>query len=155
MLSPLLDMGTRLKCEMNVKKPRGRNGGRPCKFEGGLIVVPVSIRADQAEWLKKQPNKSEAVRVALDLAIKADTLNKNKLVIKMKISELIENLKIFSEKYGDVKVVLFDLDTSLYFSLKSENIEAQRIENGDIRVSIGLNCWSEKNEKYSVVERPL
>lgn len=56
---------------MTTKKPRGRNGGRPCKFEGGLVVVPVSIRTDQAEWLDKQPNKSEAVRVALDLIIQA------------------------------------------------------------------------------------
>lgn len=54
---------------MTPKKPRGRNGGRPCKFEGGLVIVPVSIRTDQAEWLDKQPNKSEAVRKAIDLLI--------------------------------------------------------------------------------------
>lgn len=54
---------------MTTKKPRGRNGGRPRKFGGGLVVVPVSIRTDQAEWLNKQPNKSEAVRKAIDLLI--------------------------------------------------------------------------------------
>ena len=54
---------------MTPKKPRGRNGGCPCKFEGGLVIVSVSIRTDQAEWLEKQPNKSEAVRKAIDLLI--------------------------------------------------------------------------------------
>lgn len=63
-----------------TKKPRGRNGGRPCKFDGGLVVINANIRTDQAEWLDKQPNKSEAVRVALDKFIgeqnEDDTRNK-------------------------------------------------------------------------------
>lgn len=54
---------------MTTKKPRGRNGGRPCKFEDGLKLVHVLIRADQAQWLARQPNKSEAVRIALDALI--------------------------------------------------------------------------------------
>jgi hypothetical protein len=54
---------------VTTKKPRGRNGGRPCKFEGGLVVVNASIRTDQSQWLKQQPNKSEAVRLALDKLI--------------------------------------------------------------------------------------
>lgn len=49
-----------------TKKPRGRKGGRRVEFEEGLVVVNVSIRTDQAKWLDTQPNKSEAVRVALD-----------------------------------------------------------------------------------------
>lgn len=57
---------------MTPKKPRGRNGGRPCKFEGGLVVLPVSIRTDQAEWLNQQENKSATVRVALDKLIKEE-----------------------------------------------------------------------------------
>lgn len=54
------------------KKPRGRNGGRPTEFEGGLVVVNVSIRTDQAEWLARQGNKSATVRVALDDLIKKE-----------------------------------------------------------------------------------
>jgi hypothetical protein len=52
-----------------TKKPRVRNGGRPCKFEGGLSLIHVLIRTDQAQWLKRQKNQSEAVRVALDALI--------------------------------------------------------------------------------------
>lgn len=57
---------------MDSKKPRGRNGGRPCKFEGGLVILNASIRTDQAQWLRQQPNKSETVRVALDKLIKEE-----------------------------------------------------------------------------------
>lgn len=55
-----------------TKKPRGRKGGRRVEFEEGLVVVNVSIRTDQAEWLDAQSNKSASVREALDLLIKKD-----------------------------------------------------------------------------------
>lgn len=51
------------------KKPRGRKGGRRVEFEEGLVVLNVSIRTDQAEWLDTQPNKSATVREALDKLI--------------------------------------------------------------------------------------
>lgn len=57
---------------MTTKKPRGRNGGRRRKFDGGLVVINANIRTDQAEWLDKQPNKSASVREALDELIKRE-----------------------------------------------------------------------------------
>lgn len=54
------------------KKPRGRKGGRHVEFEEGLVILNVSIRTDQAEWLDTQPNKSATVRVALDKLIKEE-----------------------------------------------------------------------------------
>lgn len=54
------------------KKPRGRKGGRRVEFKDGLVVVNVSIRTDQAEWLDTQPNKSASVREALDKLIKEE-----------------------------------------------------------------------------------
>ena len=55
-----------------IKTPRGRKGGRKKIDEsrGGMVTVPVSIFSDQAEWLEGQPNKSAAVREAIDLKMK-------------------------------------------------------------------------------------
>ena len=73
----------------------------------------------------------------------------------MKISELTEALKRYEAKYGDVPVVLWDLDSSSYFSLTPENIEAQRMDDGSVRLSMGLNLWEDEGHEDEPKNRPL
>lgn len=72
----------------------------------------------------------------------------------MKISELVAALDSRMDKYGDIPVVLWDLDSSSYFSLEEKNIEAQRMGNGSIRLSIGPNFYGESHEDEPA-KRPL
>lgn len=64
----------------------------------------------------------------------------------MKISELLVTLKGMKKRHGDVPVVLWDMDSSSYFSLAVANIEAQRMGDGSVRLSIGPNYWGESHE---------
>lgn len=72
----------------------------------------------------------------------------------MNISEFITVLGEFVDKHGDVPVVLWDMDTGYYFSLSRENIEAQRMEDGSVRASIGPNSYRDPREDYPSL-RPL
>ena len=72
----------------------------------------------------------------------------------MKIGELIQVLKHYKEKFGNVPVVLWDLDSHFYFSLLRENLEAQRMKDGNVRVSLGPNYYGESHEEEPA-ERPL
>ena len=72
----------------------------------------------------------------------------------MKIGKLIQVLEHYKEKFGDVPVVLWDLDSHSYFSLLRENFEAQRMEDGRVRISMGPNYYDESHEEEPA-ERPL
>lgn len=86
-------------------------------------------------------------QVTVDFSARPDLL--------LKIGEMADrDFRTMQDKYGDVPVVLWDLDSSRYFSLAPENIEAQRMQDGSIRVSVGPNSYSdEKVDEPS--ERPL
>lgn len=71
----------------------------------------------------------------------------------MKISELIKKLKNYMVEYGDIPVVLYDLDTGDYFSLLSKHFEAQGVDDG-VRISIGLNSYQDRGEP-TPKKRPL
>lgn len=72
----------------------------------------------------------------------------------MTIGELVATIKTLKKKHGDVPVVLWDLDTGSYFSLAEANIEAQRMGDGSVRLSIGLNGWDNPSENEPT-KRPL
>jgi hypothetical protein len=55
----------------------------------------------------------------------------------MKLSQVIARLESLRDEHGDVPMVLYDLDTSLYFPLEHECFEAQRMDDGSVRVSVG------------------
>lgn len=70
------------------------------------------------------------------------------------ISQLIEKLQRRMDKHGDVPVALWDLDTTSYFSLSDDNIETQQMEDGSLRLSIGINNWDDPLERQPK-KRPL
>lgn len=70
------------------------------------------------------------------------------------ISQLIEKLQRRMDKYGDVPVALWDLDSSAYFSLSDDNIESQMMADGNVRLSIGVNNWDDPTEDQPK-KRPL
>lgn len=47
---------------------------------------------------------------------------------------------------GDVPVVLYDYDTSRYFTLTKQNFEFQRMKNNRIRISVGVNDYHDNKE---------
>ena len=70
------------------------------------------------------------------------------------ISQLIEKLQSRMDKYGDVPVALWDLDTCMYYSLSDDNIEAQQMGDGSVRLSIGVNDYGDPGEEEPK-KRPL
>lgn len=72
----------------------------------------------------------------------------------MKTSELIAALAALKEKHGDVPVVLWDMDSSSYFSLTPRSIEAQRMADDSVRISMGPNGWDDPHEDEPA-NRPL
>lgn len=72
----------------------------------------------------------------------------------MTIGGLVATLKKLKKKHGDVPVVLWDMDTSSYFSLAEANIEAQRMSDGSVRLSMGPNDWGDPSEDVPT-KRPL
>ena len=54
----------------------------------------------------------------------------------------------------NVPVVLWDFDSSAYFSLSDDNIESQMMADGDVRLSIGVNNWDDPTEDQPK-KRPL
>ena len=53
------------------------------------------------------------------------------------LSQVFEHLEVLRSKYGDVPIVLWDMDTSWYFPLGLRCFEAQEMEDGSVRVSVG------------------
>lgn len=72
----------------------------------------------------------------------------------MTISKLVTTLEALKKFYGDVPVVLWDLDSHSYFSLAEANIEAQRMGDGSVRLSVGPNEWDDPSEDEPA-KRPL
>lgn len=72
----------------------------------------------------------------------------------MTLGELIAHLSALQAKHGDVPAVLWDLDTGGYFKLAPANIEAQRMPDGSVRVSVGVNGYSDPGADEPA-ERPL
>jgi hypothetical protein len=64
----------------------------------------------------------------------------------MNISQFIETLQNFQDYYGDIPVVLCDLDTGGYFTMTPDNIEAQSMNDGSTRLSIGVNDYTDPRE---------
>ena len=56
----------------------------------------------------------------------------------MTIIDALAHLEHLRDKYGDVQVVLWDMDTGCYFPLWGRCFEAQKTEEGRIRISIGI-----------------
>lgn len=70
------------------------------------------------------------------------------------ISQLIEKLQRRMDKHGDVPVALWDLDTTMYYSLSDDNIETQQMGDGSLRLSIGVNNYEDPGEEEPK-KRPL
>lgn len=72
----------------------------------------------------------------------------------MKLSQLSTEIDKLIAAHGDVPAVLWDLDSGGYFRLSAENFEAQRMADGTVRVSVGLNSFESAKED-SPETRPL
>lgn len=70
------------------------------------------------------------------------------------LSQVAAHIDALQRQYGDVPVVLWDMDTSLYFSMSAENFEAQLMEDGSVRISVGPNDYSDPREAFPI-RRPL
>ncbi len=68
----------------------------------------------------------------------------------MKLSEAEELLAAYRARYGDVELVLWDLDTGSYFKTDPANFEAQIMKDGTQRVSVGVNDYGDAH-----AERPV
>jgi len=55
------------------------------------------------------------------------------------LSDAIAILEQMKTMCGDVPIVLYDCDTSYYFTMTTDNFEFQKMEDGSIRVSVGVN----------------
>jgi hypothetical protein len=64
----------------------------------------------------------------------------------MKLSEVEKYIEDLHKKFGDVPLVLYDLDTSMYFTLTPKNFEAQQMKDGSIRISVGPNSYGDPKE---------
>jgi hypothetical protein len=72
----------------------------------------------------------------------------------MTLSQLAAHVEALQRKYGDVPVVLWDLDTGWYFAMTTSSWEAQRMDDGTVRVSVGPNSWGDPTAP-APTERPL
>ena len=73
----------------------------------------------------------------------------------MTITDAIDNLEHLRDKYGDVQVVLWDMDTGSYFPLWGRCFEAQKMDDGSIRISIGIEGNYADDWLPGPKERPL
>lgn len=69
-----------------------------------------------------------------------------KTMATMTISELERVLANHRTRYGDVPVALWELDRACYYTLAPDNIEAQRMKDGSLRLSIGVNGFTDPTE---------
>ena len=72
----------------------------------------------------------------------------------MRLSDLVKLAVTLKYRLGDVEVVLWDLETSSYYTLTKENFEVQRMESGLMRVSVGTNDFCDPGEDQPA-ERPI
>ncbi len=72
----------------------------------------------------------------------------------MTLSEAAIHIGELIKEYGDVPLVLWDMDSGSYFSLSPDNFEVQQMKNGKVRVSVGPNSYQDKNEQKPE-KRPL
>jgi len=75
-------------------------------------------------------------------------------VATARISDLKKWLDWFEKEYGDMPVVLWDLDTGTYSSLEAINFEIQEMADGSKRLSVGLNDWEGTSEESPSI-RPI
>jgi hypothetical protein len=72
----------------------------------------------------------------------------------MKIRDMISLLLTYEGHLGNADIVLYDLDTDSYFTLARENVEAQLMKDGSIRLSVGPNGYMDSREDHPK-ERPI
>ena len=70
------------------------------------------------------------------------------------LSETIAKLEEMKARHGDVPLVLYDVDTSYYFTLTASNFEFQKMEDGSIRASVGVNEYTDQREEEPI-NRPV
>ena len=73
----------------------------------------------------------------------------------MTLDEAIENLERFRDKYGNVEVVLWDMETGCYFPLWEKCFEAQKMEGCTVRVSVGIEWDTIDDMLVGPEKRPL
>ena len=70
------------------------------------------------------------------------------------LSETIAKLEEMKAQHGDIPLVLYDRDSSWYFSLSGENFEFQQMDDGSIRASVGVNDYADQKEDEPA-KRPI
>ena len=70
------------------------------------------------------------------------------------LSQVAAHIEALKHQYGDVPIVLWDLDTSQYFSMSADNFEVQRMADDSVRVSVGPNYYGDPKEP-DPASRPL
>ena len=72
----------------------------------------------------------------------------------MNISQVISELERLKVLYGDVPVVLWDLDTTGYRSFFHDSIEPQKMKDGSVRLSVGINDYDDEYQPEPA-KRPI
>ena len=73
----------------------------------------------------------------------------------MTLSQVIQRLAALQAQHGDVPMVLWDLDTSWYFPLEARCFEAQQMEDGSVRISVGPEGGYGQGTLPEPAKRPL
>jgi hypothetical protein len=73
----------------------------------------------------------------------------------MTVSQAIDKLAALQALHGDVPMVLWDMDTSWYFALRPECFEAQQMEDGSVRISVGPDGGYGQDMLPAPAKRPL
>ena len=62
------------------------------------------------------------------------------------LSQVAAHIAALLREHGDVPTVLWDMDTGGYYSMTAKNFDAQRMEDGSVRISVGANDYSDPRD---------